>query len=291
MGMHSLSLPHSIAAGFASAALLLCLSLLQPNIMLGVFCIVPVLYLGMKANLQHAALSLCVASALLLGFSSHLAMFYLLVVAVPALLVLASIRAYRPVVSVLSEVVLYAMLLAALLQFRTQESGGIQGAMQDAFDTRALDMVDPAMVEQLSWMMHEVSFLFIGLGVWFVCLLLYASLWICSALLRNSSINMAPFIRMDTSNPPQWVGIGLIILCLFSMLLGDFYAYLAKLNFVIILLPYVFSGAMYTPLRKWQGMQSGWSVLVYTLAFLLTWPAVIFAFIGVLKHLQAILKK
>jgi hypothetical protein len=282
----------AFGAALASVTILLFFSAIHASVVFFTFAAIPLLFFGLRSSLDLFALSLGFAAILLLGFSSGLCLFFITIIAVPSLFFVLHIKHDHSIGWIVSDIALYALVLLAGVQWMLLDSGGIASIINTAFSMKEMSAVDPEMALQLTWLSKEGSFLLVGAAVWWAILLFYASAWLSCKLadhrLKTNFLNLA---HITPFYPPIELLFALILCSILSLMPSENLAFIGKTGFVIILLPYCLSGAMYTPLRKWRGMQTGWIFLVIFLVMLFTWLAVLCATIGVWKHTEAVLRR
>ncbi len=282
----------SVGAACATVATLVLFSALQLSMAFFIFSAIPLITLGLRYPIAALALSIGIASLVLVGLSSTLCLFFLAVIAVPSLFFIARIRQQHPIGWLLSDLAIYAFVLLAAIQLMLADQGGLASLVKSGLDTRQMDAVDPQMAAQLAWLGGNGSFLLVGAGAWWAILLFYAAAWCaCKLVDHRFKTHYLPLTQLIPYYPPIELLLGLLLSGILSLIGTESLAFIGKIGFVIILLPYCLSGAMYTPLRKWRGMQTGWMFLVIFLLMVFTWLAVILATIGVWKHTEAVLRR
>lgn len=282
----------SIGAAAATTLSLLALSVMQVSVVCFTLAAIPLIYFALGAPLSALALSISFTCLMLLSISATLCLFFIAAIGVPSLFFMAHIRRGNAIGAFLSDLALYATLLLASIQWMLWDMGGIAAVTNQAFDLHDMSAIDPELAKQISWLSGKGSFLLVSAASWWSMLIFYASSWI-ACWLKDSryqthfshQVRPAPFY-------PSFELFCLLILCsTISLLPNETLAFIGTAGFVIILLPYALSGAMYTPLRKWRGMQTGWMFLVIFLCMIFAWPAAILCMVGVWKHAEALLSR
>lgn len=282
----------SLAAAFATTAMLMLLATIEVSVLSFVFSAIPMIYFAFSAPFAALALAINFTCLMLIGISNPLCLFFLSAIAVPTLFFTAHMKRGHTVGYMLCDIALYTAILIGAIQWMLLDQGGIPAIIAQAFSAKDLAMIDPELAKQIIWLSGNGSFLLVSAASWWGILLFYAAAWVaCSIREWRMKDDARRFVKLQAFQPPAALLYGLILCAIISLLPDADSRFLSTCGFVIILLPYCFSGAMYTPLRGWRGMQTGWMFPVFILFMALAWPAAILCAIGVWKHAEALLRR
>ena len=278
-----------ITAGITSAMLFVLLSMLGFNSLFLMFSAIPLFYIGYSLPFAPTVIAGAVASFILLLFNPYSSLFYIAAIAVPCFFILAHRLRTDSLIPAMAELCGYAMVLASTVQLATIDQGGIPGGISKAFDLSQAEAIDPKLALQMQWLMGEGSYLLIGMIAWWAVMFLILSMWLTTKLPKgrdNQSVG-----QFSTIDLPAWPLVTLLLSIGIGFLAPDNIRFLGLLGFVIMLLPYVFVGAMNTPLKKALGAGLGWALVTSVCIMVLAWPAIFVAAFGVLKHTQQLIMK
>lgn len=278
-----------IIAGLASAGLFVLLSLLGFTGLFLIFSSLPLLYIGYTHPFTPAMITAAIASFILLLFSPISSLFYIITIAVPSLFILAHWTRGHSLIAPITDICAYMIILITGLQWSMVSSGGIQHWLSEAFKRVSFEDMDPAIVNQLSWLSGDGSYLLIGMAAWWSVIFLLTAIWLLGKLQKHPLKPASGYF--SPQDLPAWLLPGLIAAIATSFLGSENLRFLGLFAFVIMLLPYVFVGAMYTPLKKALEHSLGWSLVICVLMAVLAWPAIIVATLGVFKHTKQLIIK
>ena len=275
-------------AALASAAIFVLLSVLGFHGLFLMFSAIPLLYIGYSLPFAPVIISAAITGAILLLFNPFSSLFYIAAIAVPCFFVLAHVMRGHCIIAAIADIGGYAIVSFSLIHLAVLDQGGIPAILSNAFDLSTM-VLDPKLLEQLSWLVSNGSYLLIGMIVWWAVMFLLFSLWLLAALQKNTKIII--FRPLSPTSLPKWSFAVLILAIGVGFTAPENIRFLGLLAFVIMLLPYFFLGVMNTPLKKAMEAGSGWSLIISVVMMVLAWPAMMIATLGVMKHTQQLIIK
>lgn len=281
-----------ITAAAASAAIFILLGMLGFNSLFLIVSVVPLLYLGRIQPFAPLLMAAAMTSFILLLLNPVSSLFYITFMAVPVFFIMAHYQRGAAFSDAITDICAYMIVALAMVQLSMYGTGGIQGWIGEQFDLKTLEGIEPALAGQVHWLLQEGSYLMIGMMVWWSVLFLLAASWITDMLAKHlpNPPHHAPIVYFTRDQPPIWLFGAMLTAIGAGFLATENLRFLGLLSFVIILLPYFFLGAMYTPLQKVLGKSVGWSLVLSIVMMVLAWPAIFMAAFGVFKHTQMLLR-
>lgn len=275
-----------ITFGIASAAMFLLLNMLGFNSLFLILSAIPLLYFGQIAPFTSLVLSGAIASGALLLLSAASSLFYLALILLPSLLLVAHLSRGHSLLHGLADCAGYAIIGVSAMNLSLRDQGGIAGWLAERFNTQEFATIDPSLAEQMHWLSTSGSFLLVSIASWWAAIFLLIACWLTVKLLARAG---QPSFLTNSDNiwegaPPTWLLGALILSIGIGMMAPENIKFLGTTSFIIILLPYFFYGAIHTPLSKALKAGFGWSLVVSVVLMILAWPAFIIAAVGVFKH-------
>ena len=281
-----------VSAGITSAAIFVLLNILGISSLFLILSIIPLLCLGYVSTFDKLLPATAIASGILLLFNPISSLFFISSIAVPALFLIARQKRGFTVMHAITDICTYALVVLTLVHLTSLEAGGIANWISSRFDFSTIDHLDPALLTQIQWLSNQGSYLLVGMMVWWGVIFVLIAVWLTEKLLKNTNdaLPAVPTIRYFSAQATSiWLLPGLILSIAIGFLAPENIRFLGLLSFVIILLPYFFFGAMYTPLKQMLERSLGWSLVITMVLLVLAWPALLIVLVGVYKHAHAII--
>ena len=280
-------------AGITSAAIFVLLNLLGISSLFLILSIIPLLCLGYVSTFNKLVPATAIGSGVLLLFNPISSLFFISSIAVPALFLVAHQKRGHTVMHAITDICAYALVALAMIHMFSLETGGLPGWINDRFDFSTIDHLDPALLTQIEWLSAEGSYLLVGMMIWWGVIFMLIAIGLTEKLLKNMTKTLpeTPTIRYFSAQATSiWLLPGLILSIATGFLAPENIRFVGLLSFVIILLPYFFSGAMYTPLKQMLERSLSWSLVITAVLLVLAWPALLIVLVGVYKHARALLR-
>lgn len=277
-----------LAALIATLILYVSLSLLNISAVFLVFSATPLMALGLSGQLKSMLIASTICAFLLLFLDPAATILFITYLALPTILLCPQLLLKRngtwyPVGLALTDLAIYTALCFLALEFSLTDSGGILGAISTMME-QAGDKLDPEVIAHMGWLVDNGQYILISIAVWWSVLIFYLALSLSNIFLVSRNLNLRPNLALQPFLPPLWI-LGLLVACAgFGMITQETPQFIARTLFLIFLLPYFLSGAMYSPLRTPNGGRRLWLFLVYFFTLMLAWPALIIAGVGIWQH-------
>lgn len=295
---HSLA-PYAkaIATGAFSAGIFLIIFGFGAGVPLMLLPSLPLFWIGLSRPpimVCLAGITGIVLALLTTGIES--AIFYAGFIAVPVLLFAPAAIAphpkgghIRPIGDLLTDLAIYAALAYTALIAWYEPQGGLQKHIAD-FMREGFANADHDTQETAGELGGQLAFLIMAASAWWWVLLMYAHAVIANGLLGlnvhklRASLALAPFAL------PAWLLAALAATAAFSLLGDGVWAFGAQVIILILLLPYFLLGLtiIHEKIRRFPGRIMLF-FLLYFFIFVLLWPALIIAAMGVWKQCRALI--
>lgn len=261
--------------------------------------ILPLLYIGMKQGLPSLGYAILVASIpLLIGHSVAALYFYLIMIAFPALLIAPRARlmvsstgkhnaSFFPVGTLMTDCVIYAAIIFAAVAIRYYGEGGLSVLLEEHIAKTFSEEAMPNLQPNMQALITEWGFALIAASAWMWVALLYVHALIASIILQAQGKQPRPSLGITPFTLPKWLLLLQAALSMLSFMGDPEIAFMAKILFLILIMPYFLLGISIVHESIRQLPSRGLLLtLLYLTVVILFWPAFIVAGIGLWRQLK-----
>jgi len=261
---------------------------------------IPLLYLGLSAQLKPQLIASFVA-ALLIGTLGGIdaAIIYLFLLALPACyvawLALTSYsdptgqKYWLPLGIPLLHITLMGCVVVALM---TLKYAGDEGGIMAVIATRVQEQF--AQLEgdygtTVDKVVKHWAFLIFSMTLWLWVLAIYAHVWLASRLLAKNNKQVRANVAIEPFQMPHWL-LSLLAICALASLIGSpSMQFAAKSTIVSLMLPYFLLGCalLHNTSKAWPSRRF-FLFFIYFMMFALLWPAFVLSAVGFFYHIKSL---
>lgn len=262
----------------------------------------PLFFAGLQHNPNIAIRAAAGAATLILLFiSPSSSVIYMFLLGVPSwyltrCLLQARIardgtRQWFPVGLAITNLSFYAVaFIGFITAFYASEPGGLPALLSQHI-SESLKSLEQEYGEAISILAREWSFLIFPITVWLWAICLYFHAWFANRALASRQRALRASVAVTPFTMPGWVLYLLAVAALASLIGSDSMRFFGKSAFIILMLPYFFSGIalIHHATASWPSRRL-LLFFIYIAIFAQVWPALAIAAAGIWQQLKTLNK-